>query len=165
MLTAWKNNNPYSRFYEFVFFVTSIADFNVKHAEHDDYTLLQESEAFMEFLLSAGQLDNCGVLLFFNKRDRFFNKLDDPCCKEDIQYLSQYINADELKRFKEAGKYDNQKMEKAVQKSFIETLKTKFPNKISYCRSTCAVDPMIMEAFFGVIKQEFTNSGFFANIP
>ncbi|KAE9549044.1 hypothetical protein FO519_007741 [Halicephalobus sp. NKZ332] len=165
ILRYWKINNIYPKSREFVFFVTSIADFNVKHPEYEEFTVLQESEAFMENLLSSGQLENCDILVFFNKRDRFIEKLNDPHCKEDIRYLAEYMTPRDLKKFRETGKYDVDTMYEAAQRPFTETFRTRFPTKTTYCRTTCAVDPMIMEAFFETIKDYILSNNPFAQTP
>uniref|UniRef100_A0AC34R678 Uncharacterized protein n=1 Tax=Panagrolaimus sp. JU765 TaxID=591449 RepID=A0AC34R678_9BILA len=183
LLKHWQTNNHYSKSREFIFFVTSIADFNVLHEIHRDSTLLQESEAYMESLLRAGQIQHCGeseaymesllragqiqhcgVLVFFNKKDRFINKLDDPDCRDDVQFLQKYLSSQDVKKYQETGKYDKKTMYEAAQRPFVDALK-QFSDRSCYYRTTCAVDPEIMETFFGVVKHEILIENFHNVIP
>uniref|UniRef100_A0A914QQM8 Uncharacterized protein n=1 Tax=Panagrolaimus davidi TaxID=227884 RepID=A0A914QQM8_9BILA len=154
-LSRWNTGqNSSSNNRSFILFVVSLSDYNVKHPEYPDKTLLDESAAFMDALLNSEHTRHCGVLIFFNKKDRFFEKITDELCRDDVDYIKDGLSPAELRDYKLNGKFKKDKMFDAVELKFFKLLEEKHKNKSSYSRNTCAVDPKIMETFHDVIKNE-----------
>ncbi|KAE9417955.1 hypothetical protein Angca_007329, partial [Angiostrongylus cantonensis] len=61
------------RYKNFVLFVTSMADFNIQDADEPSRTAMERSIKIIDRVLSEDALQNCGVMIFFNKQDRFDN--------------------------------------------------------------------------------------------
>ncbi|RCN49466.1 g-protein alpha subunit [Ancylostoma caninum] len=55
----------------FVLFVTSMADFNVPDEDEPSRTALERSVKILERILNEDAVQQCGLLIFFNKQDRF----------------------------------------------------------------------------------------------
>lgn len=111
-----------------------MSDYNVPHAQYPDHTLLDESMEYMKLLLNNAIAEKCGLLIFFNKKDRFKEKLNDEHCREDIDYLKEYLSSSQYKEYKRSGKFDPKAMYNAITAKFIEHFKAKHPNKRCYVR-------------------------------
>ncbi|KAI6239156.1 Guanine nucleotide-binding protein G(k) subunit alpha [Aphelenchoides fujianensis] len=128
----------------FILLVVSMSDFNVKHPEYEG-TLLDECVEYMKVLLN--------------------NKLMDPDCREDIQYLTPFLNKKQIENF-QRGRFNEQEMQKALADKFTEAIKMfKDRERDSYCKYTCAVDSRMMEGIFNAIKEDFINSSLFDTLP
>ncbi|KAI6215613.1 Guanine nucleotide-binding protein G(k) subunit alpha [Aphelenchoides besseyi] len=148
----------------FILLVVSMSDFNVKHDEYEG-TLLDECVEYMKVLLNNKVAQNCGLFIFFNKKDRFKEKLSDPDCREDIQYLSPFLSPKQIANF-QRGRFSEQEMQKALSDKFTEAIKTfKDRERHSYCKYTCAVDSKMMEGIFSAIKEDVINNQLMDILP
>lgn len=118
----------------FILLVVSMSDYNVQHPVHQKFTLLDESVEYMKLLLNNPATEHCGLLIFFNKKDRFVEKLDDEQCREDFQYLKDYITSSQFKSYTSTGKYSEKVMFNAITAKFVDIFKEKYPDKSCYCR-------------------------------
>lgn len=139
--------------------------------EHNEFngTLLDEVVEYMKVLMNNPVAQNCGLFIFFNKKDRFKEKLQDPDCRNDIKYLTT-LTPKQIADFKERGKFNEKEMQKAVSDKFTEAINSlqarqrntycrlvqKFlkSNLIPILRYTCAVDSKMMEGLFSAIKDD-----------
>ncbi|KAI6177339.1 Guanine nucleotide-binding protein G(k) subunit alpha [Aphelenchoides bicaudatus] len=138
----------------FILLVVSTSDFNVKHDEFEG-TLLDECVEYMKVLMNNPVAQNCGLFIFFNKKDRFKEKLQDPDCREDVKYLSAYLSPKQLAEFQQKGKFNEKEMQKALSDKFTEAINTlKARQRNTFCRFTCAVDSKMMEGLFSAIKDD-----------
>jgi GTPase SAR1 family protein len=118
----------------FILLVVSMSDYNAKHEEYEG-TLLDECVEYMKVLLNNKVAQNCGLLIFFNKKDRFKEKLQDEECREDISYLAPFMDAKQVSEYLNKGKFDEGKMSKAIANKFTEALKEiKNRQKSTYSR-------------------------------
>uniref|UniRef100_A0A914QGG8 Uncharacterized protein n=1 Tax=Panagrolaimus davidi TaxID=227884 RepID=A0A914QGG8_9BILA len=154
-LNKWNTSrNCTSNNESFILFVASLADYNVRHPNYPNQTLLDESAAFMDILLNNDHIRHCGILIFFNKKDRFFEKLSDQFCRNDIDFIKESLSPIELKEYKLYGRFRRKTMYKAAEYKFIKILKQKYKDRSCYSKNTCAIDPTIMGTFISVIKNE-----------
>lgn len=84
-------------------------------------TRLDEAIGYMEVLLNNPVAQSCGLFIFFNKTDRFNEKLLDPECRDDIKYLSEFIKPSELAKYRQ-GKFNETKMQNAIFNKFKKAL-------------------------------------------
>lgn len=111
-----------------------MSDYNTKHEEYEG-TLLDECVEYMKVLLNNKVAQNCGLIIFFNKKDRFKEKLADEECREDISYLAPFLDAKVVSEYLNKGKFDEGKMSKAIANKFTEALKeAKNRQKSTYSR-------------------------------
>uniref|UniRef100_A0A0N5BAL7 G-protein alpha subunit n=1 Tax=Strongyloides papillosus TaxID=174720 RepID=A0A0N5BAL7_STREA len=139
----------------FILLVVGMSDYNEKHDEYEG-TLLDECLEYMKNLLSNPYASKCGLLIFFNKRDKFLEKLKDPDCRDDIKYLKPYLDRTVYNEYKNTGNFKEEDMHKAIASKFAEIINS---NKIkrerdTYCRFTCAIDKVMMESIFGTVYHE-----------
>jgi hypothetical protein len=142
-----------------------MSDYNVPHAQYPQHTLLDESIEYMKLLLNNAVAENCKLLIFFNKKDRFKEKINDEHCRSDIDYLKEYLSTSQYKEYKKTGKHEPKTMYNAITAKFNENIKIKYPNKSCYCRHTCAVDSKIMDSIFATIRNEILNEQFYEVFP
>lgn len=129
-----------------------MSDYNVPHAQYPQHTLLDESMEYMKLLLNNAIAETCNLLIFFNKKDRFKEKLNDEHCREDIDYLKEYLSSSQYKEYKKAGKFEPKIMYNAVTAKFIENIKIKYPNKSCYCRYK-KISKKALKTFLGILVQ------------
>lgn len=132
-LSRWHANNPNNN-KNFILFVASLADYNVKHPQYEHKTLLDEAVAFLEVLLNNDYTRHCGLLLFLNKKDRFLDKMGDEMCREDIDYISDGLSSADVRSYKITGRFDKKQMMEAAASKLIQMLKEKYSNNNSYLR-------------------------------
>jgi hypothetical protein len=84
-------------------------------------TRLDESLAYMEVFLNNPVARSCGLYIFFNKTDRFKEKLVDPECRDDIKYLAEFIKPSELSKYQK-GKFNESTMQNAIFNKFKKSL-------------------------------------------
>ena len=118
----------------FILLVVSMSDYNVPHPVHEKYTLLDESVEYMRLLLNNPATEHCGLLIFFNKKDRFKEKLEDEQCREDIRFLKNYLTSNQIDTYESSGKYSEKTMFNAITGKFVDIFKKKYPEKSCYCR-------------------------------
>uniref|UniRef100_A0A7E4VYR4 G-protein alpha subunit n=1 Tax=Panagrellus redivivus TaxID=6233 RepID=A0A7E4VYR4_PANRE len=119
----------------FILLVVSMSDYNVPHAEYPKYTLLDESSEYMKLLLNNGIADKCGLLIFFNKKDRFKEKLADEQCRDDIHYLKDYLAREAYQDYQTSGKFNENVMNHAITAKFLDKLySSQKVDKRNYCR-------------------------------
>ncbi|TKR77499.1 hypothetical protein L596_018461 [Steinernema carpocapsae] len=153
----------------FVLFVTSLSDFNevveMKKPMSGEQaaiykeppTQLDVSIAYFNVFLDSLFAKNCSILIFFNKQDRFREKLEDPECKEHVMtYLAPYIRSSAMKKYTESMKFDLDEMSKAVSAKLSARImdNVKGIQKNIYSRFTTAVDSTLMEAIFVAMKDQ-----------
>lgn len=89
----------------------------------------------MKVLMNNPVAQNCGLFIFFNKKDRFKEKLQDPDCRDDIQYLSAHLNQKQLAEFQQKGRFNEKDMQKALSDKFAEAINSLSARQRStYCR-------------------------------
>ncbi|KHN78201.1 Guanine nucleotide-binding proteinsubunit alpha-15 [Toxocara canis] len=100
-LTHWISDSK-PNYRNFVLYVTSMAEYNVLHPDNPQYTLLDESAAFMKMILNLSQVQECGFLIFFNKSDIFEERVSDPMLKPDFRkFLGRFIKEGDLKKYEQ----------------------------------------------------------------
>ncbi|KAI1729036.1 g-protein alpha subunit domain-containing protein [Ditylenchus destructor] len=163
-LRHWSFNSGEQN-HNFILLVVSMSDYNIKHEEYEG-TLLDECVEYMKVLLNNKVAQNCGLLIFFNKKDRFKEKLQDPECREDIAYLMPYLSPNKAKDYLTKGKFEEKQMSEALSNKFVEAIKeVKNRERNTYCRYTCAVDSKMMEGIFGAIKDDIIQETIFSVLP
>uniref|UniRef100_A0A0N4Z2F5 G-protein alpha subunit n=1 Tax=Parastrongyloides trichosuri TaxID=131310 RepID=A0A0N4Z2F5_PARTI len=119
----------------FILLVTAMSDYNEKHEEYES-TLLDECLEYMKNLLSNPYASKCGLLIFFNKKDKFLEKLNDPDCREDIIYLKPYLDRSVYNEYLKTGLFKEEDMHKAIASKFAEIINSSFDGKyLWYCIS------------------------------
>uniref|UniRef100_A0A7E4UTW5 G-protein alpha subunit n=1 Tax=Panagrellus redivivus TaxID=6233 RepID=A0A7E4UTW5_PANRE len=161
-LTKWNTGAVSKR--NFILFVASLADYNVPHPSLEKETMLNDAAAFMHLLLNNDHTRHCGLLIFFNKKDRFLEKMADPACRDDIKYI-QGLSEDEVKKYVEKGRFREHVMINAASKPFVDYLRSEHSDINSYSRDTCAIDPNIMNTFYEVIRKEILNETISSVLP
>lgn len=107
---------------------------NVPHDEFEG-TLLDECVEYMKVLMNNHVAQNCGLFIFFNKKDRFKEKLQDPECRDDIKYLTGYLTPKQVNEFKQRGEFNEKKFQKAVSDKFTEAINgLNSRQRNTYCR-------------------------------
>lgn len=115
---------------------------------HNEFegTLLDECVEYMKILVNNPVAKNCGLFIFFNKKDRFKQKLQDPECRDDIKYLTTYLSPKDVEEFKKEGEFNERIFQKTVSDKFIEAIKSHQKN--THFQYTCAIDSELMEELF-----------------
>ena len=120
----------------------------------------------MKLLMNNPVARNCGLLIFFNKKDRFKEKLKDDECREDIVYLQPHVSPHKLSDYLHKGKLDEKHMSDALAQRFVEVLKgIKGRERSTYSRFTCAVDSKMMEGIFSAFKDDFISDSLLDVFP
>uniref|UniRef100_A0A915EU59 Uncharacterized protein n=1 Tax=Ditylenchus dipsaci TaxID=166011 RepID=A0A915EU59_9BILA len=152
-------------YHNFILLVVSMSDYNIKHEEYEG-TLLDECVEYMKVLLNNKVAQNCGLLIFFNKKDRFKEKLQDLECRDDIAYLMPHLAPQKAKEYLSKGKFEEKHMLDALCKKFVDAIKeVKNRDKNTYCRFTCAIDSKMMEGIFGAIKESILEESLLNILP
>ncbi|KAK6016705.1 g-protein alpha subunit [Ostertagia ostertagi] len=139
----------------FILFVTSMADFNVQDEEEEKRTAMERSIRILDRILSVDAIQNCGLLIFFNKQD-VFNEIVTELSKTDEgrAEIIKRLNSS-LTEGSKRGLTDGNIPVKVVH---TEPLKanstTSFRNGRKEQEDTQAVDPHIMADIFNVIENE-----------
>uniref|UniRef100_A0AC35UD39 G-protein alpha subunit n=1 Tax=Rhabditophanes sp. KR3021 TaxID=114890 RepID=A0AC35UD39_9BILA len=153
-LKYWANlGSPNAK--NFILLVVAMSDYNEPLTEFEG-TLLDECLEYMKNLLENPFASKCGLLIFFNKKDRFLQKLKDEDCRQDIHYLKAYLDKKIIKEYKADGSFKEEDMHRAIASKFAEIINS---NKIkrerdTYVRFTCAIDKIMMESIFGTVYYE-----------
>ncbi|KAK0416624.1 hypothetical protein QR680_012594 [Steinernema hermaphroditum] len=150
----------------FVLFVTSLSDFDevffmkkqpAVHRDDPPPTQLDVSIAYFNVFLTSPFAKTCSILIFFNKQDRFKEKLEDPECKKHVErYLAPHIKKSAMRKYLETGKFDLDEMSKAVSAKLSDKISgyvREFQKNI-YSRFTTAVDSKMMEGIFAAMKDQ-----------
>ncbi|VDD93977.1 unnamed protein product [Enterobius vermicularis] len=121
-LSHWiSDSKPNHR--NFILYVVSIADYNVIHPSRRQYTLLDESIAFMKMILNLSQVQECGFLIFFNKSDIFDEKVSDEHFRPDFRtFLKEFIKEDELKKYERGAPVKSEVFRKAIANKFAKEI-------------------------------------------
>uniref|UniRef100_A0A915AXL1 Uncharacterized protein n=1 Tax=Parascaris univalens TaxID=6257 RepID=A0A915AXL1_PARUN len=102
-LTHWISDSK-PNYRNFVLYVTSMAEYNILHPDNPQYTLLDESAAFMRMVLNLSQVQECGFLIFFNKYDIFQERVSDPILKSDFRkFLHRFIKEEDLRKYEQCN--------------------------------------------------------------
>jgi hypothetical protein len=118
----------------FILLVVSLSDYNVPHPQYQG-TLLDECVEYMKVLLNNSVAQKCGLFIFFNKKDRFKEKLEDEECRADIKYLKRYLTERQVTEYQTAGRFKPNDMNKAIASKFVDALEElNKTRKNTYCR-------------------------------
>ncbi|VDM26447.1 unnamed protein product [Toxocara canis] len=121
-LTHWISDSK-PNYRNFVLYVTSMAEYNVLHPDNPQYTLLDESAAFMKMILNLSQVQECGFLIFFNKSDIFEERVSDPMLKPDFRkFLGRFIKEGDLKKYEQGNVVKVEVLRKAIASKFADTV-------------------------------------------
>ncbi|KHN78176.1 hypothetical protein Tcan_03568 [Toxocara canis] len=137
-----------------------MAEYNVLHPDNPQYTLLDESAAFMKMILNLSQVQECGFLIFFNKSDIFEERVSDPMLKPDFRkFLGRFIKEGDLKKYEQGNIVKVEVLRKAIASKFADTVNSVVVKRRApvYHRYTCAVDSKMMETLFATIRTEIIN--------
>lgn len=78
----------------------------------------------MEALLNNEIAQNSGLFIFFNKTDRFKEKLMDLECREDIKYLAPFITPYQLNKYQKCGRFNESAMQNAIFTKFKDAIES-----------------------------------------
>ncbi|VDK55768.1 unnamed protein product [Anisakis simplex] len=121
-LTHWISDSK-PNYRNFILYVVSMADYNIVHPTNPQYTLLDESAAFMKAILNLSPVQECGFLIFFNKSDIFRTRVLDAQLKPDFRrFLSAYIKADALKKYESGNTVKIDVLNNAIAKKFADSI-------------------------------------------
>ncbi|VDP09172.1 unnamed protein product [Heligmosomoides polygyrus] len=142
----------------YLLFVTSMADFNVEDEEEPSRTAMERSIRILDRILGVSTINSCGVLIFYNKQDRFdsvVTKLEETTEGRDelIRYLGEALSAEAKRKIKE-GSCPLEPMREAIAVKYDYVINQRRKGKRVYARYTQAVDPKIMADIFNMIKSE-----------
>ncbi|EYB95494.1 hypothetical protein Y032_0159g3295 [Ancylostoma ceylanicum] len=148
----------------FVLFVTSMADFNVPDEDEPSRTALERSIKILEKILNVDVVQSCGLLIFFNKQDRFDEIVTTLQATEEGRGEIEKFLGDTMKKDAKtklnAGKCPVVTLHDALANKFDEVTKVKRKGaneKGVYMRFTQAVDREIMADIFNVVKKEIVD--------
>src|SRR5690348_17242650 len=114
-----------------------MSDYNVRHQRHEGSTLLDECIHYMKVLLNNRVAQQCGLLIFFNKKDRFKvilenfrncfafiaqEKLMDPECRQDIAFLAPHVTSKQTRDYLAKGKFNERQFGEALARKFVDAL-------------------------------------------
>ena len=134
-LRNWSFSGDQQNYLNFILLVVGMSDYNQRHQKYVERTLLDECVEYMKVLMNNKIAQNCGLLIFFNKKDRFKQKLMDPECRKDISFLAPYLAPKHLREYFRKGKFDERQMGDALASKFVEAIKEmKEREKDTYCR-------------------------------
>jgi hypothetical protein len=93
-------------------------------------------QANSQVLMNNQIAQNCGLLIFFNKKDRFKEKLMDADCREDIAFLGPHLSPKQARDYLTKGKFDERQIGNALAKKFVEAIEgmKERRKKDTYCR-------------------------------
>ncbi|KAK6028185.1 hypothetical protein OSTOST_05774 [Ostertagia ostertagi] len=142
----------------FILFVTSMADFNVQDEEEEKRTAMERSIRILDRILSVDAIQNCGLLIFFNKQD-VFNEIVTELSKTDegraeiIKRLNSSLT-EGSKRGLTDGNIPVKVVHRAIESKFDNVIQKRKKGTRVYRKDTQAVDPHIMADIFNVIENE-----------
>ncbi|EPB71044.1 g-protein alpha subunit [Ancylostoma ceylanicum] len=144
----------------FVLFVTSMADFNVPDEDEPSRTALERSIKILEVtkkILNVDVVQSCGLLIFFNKQDRFDEIVTTLQATEEGRGEIEKFLGDTMKKDAKtklnAGKCPVVTLHDALANKFDEVTKILRCLKVNFApfRFTQAVDREIMADIFNSI--------------
>ncbi|KHJ99308.1 hypothetical protein OESDEN_00688 [Oesophagostomum dentatum] len=157
----------------YVLFVASMSDFNVPDDEktdtkledqregQDEHTKLERSIRILELLLCEATVQSCGLLIFFNKQDRFDEVVTTLQRTENGRREIEKALGDVMSQSDRArlisGNCPLEVLHDALMKKYdvvIKKRRGKSSDRGVYMRFTQAVDPDIMSDIFKVVKHE-----------
>ncbi|KAK5964488.1 Guanine nucleotide binding protein (G-protein) domain containing protein [Trichostrongylus colubriformis] len=140
----------------FILFVTSIADFNVQDEEEERQTAMERSIRILDRILSVDAIQNCGLLIFFNKQD-IFNDIVTTLARTEqgrTEIIKQLSLTEGAKRKLADGSSPTKVVHRAIETKFDSVIQRRKKGAAVYIKDTQAVDPYIMADIFNVIENE-----------
>ncbi|KAK6743117.1 hypothetical protein RB195_010407 [Necator americanus] len=149
----------------FVLFVTSMTDFNVPDEEEPTRTAMERSIKVLELILNEDAVQSCGLLIFFNKKDRFDDIVSTLQRTEEGRSEIEKFLGDNMKKEAKTrlntGNCPVGILGKALQDKFDEVIRVKRKGaneKGVYMRFTQAVDSSIMADIFNIVKNQIIDN-------
>ncbi|KJH52533.1 g-protein alpha subunit, partial [Dictyocaulus viviparus] len=157
-MRQWIADNRES-YRNFLLLVTSMADFNIEDLNEPGRTAMDRSIRIVDRVLSEDTLQNCGVMIFFNKQDRFDSIVEilqetEEGRIEIDKYLGETLTEESREQLRK-GCCSEKALHEAIHHKYDKVINMKRKGgKGVYMRCTQAVDPKIMNAIFKVIQNE-----------
>lgn len=153
----------------FLLYVSSLAAFQEPDKDSKGRTVLDKSAAIFKLVLEMSGVDECTVMIFFNKQDRF-----EEICREMLQnddgegkrQIEKLLGiAPKLpKNQKEGGKKNKPEnydyLKDSIRNRFKEILKNNNDKKSYYMKYTQATDAQLMSTIFYAVENEIISAFF-----
>lgn len=153
----------------FLLYVSSLAAFQESDKDSKGRTVLDKSAAIFKLVLEMSGVDECTVMIFFNKQDRF-----EEICREMLQnddgegkrQIEKLLGvAPKLsKNQKEGGKKNKPEnydyLKDSIRNRFKEILKNNNDKKSYYMKYTQATDAQLMSTIFYAVENEIISAFF-----
>lgn len=153
----------------FLLYVSSLAAFQEPDKDSKGRTVLDKSAAIFKLVLEMSGVDECTVMIFFNKQDRFEEicremlQNDDGDGKRQIEKLLG-IAPKLPKNQKEGGKKNKPEnydyLKDSIRNRFKEILKNNNDKKSYYMKYTQATDAQLMSTIFYAVENEIISAFF-----
>lgn len=153
----------------FLLYVSSLAAFQEPDKDSKGRTVLDKSAAIFKLVLEMSGVDECTVMIFFNKQDRFEEicremlQNDDGEGKRQIEKLLG-IAPKQPKNQKEGGKKNKPEnydyLKDSIRNRFKEILKNNNDKKSYYMKYTQATDAQLMSTIFYAVENEIISAFF-----
>ncbi|CAL2036994.1 hypothetical protein CAEBREN_32769 [Caenorhabditis brenneri] len=153
----------------FLLYVSSLAAFQEPDKDSKGRTVLDKSAAIFKLVLEMSGVDECTVMIFFNKQDRFEEicremlQNDDGEGKRQIEKLLG-IAPKVPKNQKEGGKKNKPEnydyLKDSIRNRFKEILKNNNDKKSYYMKYTQATDAQLMSTIFYAVENEIISAFF-----
>lgn len=152
----------------FLLYVSSLAAFQEPDKDSKGRTVLDKSAAIFKLVLEMSGVDECTVMIFFNKQDRF-----EEICREMLQnddgegkrQIEKLLGvAPKLRNQKEGGKKNKPEnydyLKDSIRNRFKEILKNNNDKKSYYMKYTQATDAQLMSTIFYAVENEIISAFF-----
>ncbi|WKY01073.1 hypothetical protein Q1695_015235 [Nippostrongylus brasiliensis] len=163
-MQQWIDNDQ-EGYTNFVLFVTSMADFNVEDEEEPSRTAMERSIKILQRILSVSAIGSCGLLIFYNKQDRFDSIVTalastEEGRKELCKYLGDTLKEADRKKLLN-GNCPLETLRDAVANKYEQVISEKKKRDGTiFSRYTQAIDPTLMADIFHVIQSKIINDFF-----
>ncbi|CAB3402579.1 unnamed protein product [Caenorhabditis bovis] len=154
----------------FLLYVSSLAAFQEPDRDAKGRTVLDKSAAIFKNVLNLDGVDQCTVMIFFNKQDRFeeicqellMNENDGGAGKRQIEkYLGVVPKSHKEGKGDKKGKDDKYGyLKDSIRNRFKEILKNHNDKKSYYMKYTQATDSQLMSTIFYAVENEIISSFF-----
>ncbi|ULU01556.1 hypothetical protein L3Y34_001708 [Caenorhabditis briggsae] len=153
----------------FLLYVSSLAAFQEPDKDSKGRTVLDKSAAIFKLVLEMSGVDECTVMIFFNKQDRF-----EEICREMLQnddgegkrQIEKLLGVPPKlpKNQKEGGKKNKPEnydyLKDSIRNRFKEILKNNNDKKSYYMKYTQATDAQLMSTIFYAVENEIISAFF-----
>ncbi|CAI5444669.1 unnamed protein product [Caenorhabditis angaria] len=151
----------------FLLYVSSLAAFQEPDKDAKGRTVLDKSSAIFRNVLNLDGVDECTVMIFFNKQDRFeeicrdtLHNDSDGEKKKQLEKAVGYVPKQKLVGAKKGKPENYDYLKDSIRDRFIGILKNHNEKKSYYMKYTQATDAQLMSTIFYAVENEIISAFF-----